>query len=267
MINVSFNTLADFFYIFLNDTIKPQSSSIISKIFRGSFMDMEKVTNLIRQTKNLQVLYVEDDKETQINTILILENFFHHITVASNGAEGLEAFNTKRFDLVLSDINMPVMDGMEFVKAIRSQGDDVAIVLISAYDDKEYLLSAIEKGVSGYLIKPFDMNTLQEVLEKVLKKMEGRRHSANVIALVNNYFYNKEEETLYSMDQKITLTKNEKALFRLLSKSEGAVYHPIDLEIALDVNNMRSLISRLNKKTGATLVVSIYSEGYRLNTL
>jgi len=88
------------------------------------------------------------------------------VTEAVDGAEALEFFNAGTFDLVLTDWNMPNMNGLEFVKAVRKTGSTVPIFMITTESDQSQVLKAISAGASNYLVKPFDQETLLDKLQK-----------------------------------------------------------------------------------------------------
>lgn len=123
--------------------------------------------------KRLTVLYVEDDDNIRNELSSLLENFFETVYSAEDGQKGLELFNKHKdsIDVVLSDINMPKMTGIEMVKEIRVVDAKIPVMFATAYSDNEYLADAIKLRVYDYIIKPIDirhllsvMNTLANVL-------------------------------------------------------------------------------------------------------
>jgi len=88
------------------------------------------------------------------------------VTEAVDGAEALEFFNAESYDLVLSDWNMPNMNGLELVQAIRKTGSTVPVFMITTESDQSQVLKAISAGASNYLVKPFDQETLLDKLQK-----------------------------------------------------------------------------------------------------
>lgn len=122
-------------------------------------------------TKNLKVLYVEDNKEAQIAVGELLSIFFNNIVTAIDGVDGLEKFSQESFDLVISDIKMPRMNGIEMAKSIRKSSPEIAIVMATAHQETEYLLECIRCSVDGYLLKPIDMPQLEETISKVVSKI------------------------------------------------------------------------------------------------
>lgn len=101
------------------------------------------------------------------------------LELCSDGDEILEMLETAA-DLVITDIRMPRMDGIEAVKQARKRWPDLQVILMSAYDDKEYLKSALELRVVGYLEKPFRIGQVRELLEKAQKIVDSRKNAATI---------------------------------------------------------------------------------------
>ena len=131
---------------------------------------MQKLKELIEIGKDFTVLYVEDDKRLQSETTKMLERIFKKILVASNGQEGLEVLQTQgSVDLVITDIEMPVMNGLQMSQKIKERLPSCPIIVVSAYTDVEYFLDAIEFDVDFYLLKPVNTQKLLQILFKACK--------------------------------------------------------------------------------------------------
>jgi len=124
-------------------------------------------------SNNLKVLYVEDNEIVLKSTIYILEEFFDYIDTAENGRvaiEKYEAFYKEHhdyYDIVITDINMPEMNGIDMSKAIYSLNDEQNIIVISAHNETHYLIELINIGVSNFILKPININHLQQVISRV----------------------------------------------------------------------------------------------------
>ncbi|SFV51486.1 diguanylate cyclase/phosphodiesterase (GGDEF & EAL domains) with PAS/PAC sensor(s) [hydrothermal vent metagenome] len=105
---------------------------------------------------NFTILYVEDDIDTQELIRDILECHFKEVFVASDGEEGLKYYQEKSPDIVLSDISMPIMDGLEMSEAIKELNPKQLIALFTAFNEPEYLKKAAELGIDTYIMKPLD---------------------------------------------------------------------------------------------------------------
>ncbi len=121
--------------------------------------------------QSLSLLYVEDNADARKSTLSLLNNFFEDITIAVDGQDALDKFSNKKFDLILSDINMPNLNGIEMLEHIRKDDKNIPIIMLSAYSDSEYFMQAIKLNVDGYILKPLASNQLYEALHKVVQKI------------------------------------------------------------------------------------------------
>ncbi len=152
-------------------------------------MNRELLAGLFQATKELKlsVLYVEDSPDVRRETVEILVQFFDRVEEASNGEEGLEKFKRENFDIVITDINMPRMNGIDMIKSIKEIDRRVPIIVITAFDDLKYLMECIKIGVYGYILKPIDMDQLIESLYRVVEKLRLRQERDRAIALLEQY--------------------------------------------------------------------------------
>jgi CheY-like chemotaxis protein len=131
-------------------------------------------------TKNLHVLYVEDNEALRESTLKVLHNFFSHVDAAFDGREGVDKYKTfqhqheKAYDLVISDINMPHLNGIEMSEKILEIEPNQSIIFITAHNEVEYLHKAIKLGVSSFLLKPLNLQDLAAVLYKVCQAISDR---------------------------------------------------------------------------------------------
>ncbi|MFK5976804.1 MAG: diguanylate cyclase [Sulfurovum sp.] len=135
---------------------------------------MQKLNKIIEFTKRLRLLFVEDDRSARVSTIILLEEFFNNIFIAKDGEEGLELFKTNctDIDIIITDINMPRLNGLDMIEQIREIDSNVPIVIFSANYESEYFIRSIYANVQGYVVKPIDINQFLNVLDKVIIKIE-----------------------------------------------------------------------------------------------
>lgn len=121
--------------------------------------------------KTISVLYVEDENDVRGFTSKLLASLLRKVYVAQDGLEGLELFekNKDDIDLIVTDINMPKMDGLSMCAAIKNINGEIPLVITSAHNDTNFLKKAIEIGVNTYAMKPID---LYQLIESIIKAIE-----------------------------------------------------------------------------------------------
>jgi diguanylate cyclase (GGDEF)-like protein len=126
--------------------------------------------NNISILKNITILYAEDEKDLREVTHQILKGFTKKQYVAQNGQEGLELFKQyeNEIDLIITDVNMPILNGLDMVKEIKKININIPIIVATAFSNKEYLLEAIDIGVDKYVLKPIDIAKLLQVMSQSL---------------------------------------------------------------------------------------------------
>ncbi|EHB2872550.1 response regulator transcription factor [Campylobacter jejuni] len=221
-----------------------------------------------QECKELIILVVEDEVKARESMINILSERFSKVIGAQNGDEGFKKFKKFKPDLVITDIAMPIMDGLDMAREIKEISDDVPIVVLSAYSEKERLLRSIDIGIDKYLIKPVDI----EELFKVLDYLIGEKIEANMLVKISEeYQFNKTKRTLIYSGEEIVLTKKELAFISLLLKQPGALVLHEDIKknvwIGEHVSDtaVRTFIKRVRDKVGEDFIKNVPSLGYKIN--
>ncbi|EJH6999589.1 response regulator transcription factor [Campylobacter jejuni] len=221
-----------------------------------------------QECKELIILVVEDEVKARESMINILSERFSKVIGAQNGDEGLKKFKKFKPDLVITGIAMPIMDGLDMAREIKEISDDVPIVVLSAYSEKERLLRSIDIGIDKYLIKPVDI----EELFKVLDYLIGEKIEANMLVKISEeYQFNKTKRTLIYSGGEIVLTKKELAFISLLLKQPGALVLHEDIKknvwIGEHVSDtaVRTFIKRVRDKVGEDFIKNVPSLGYKIN--
>lgn len=221
-----------------------------------------------QECKELIILVVEDEVKARESMINILSERFSKVIGAQNGDEGLKKFKKFKPDLVITDIAMPIMDGLDMAREIKEISDDVPIVVLSAYSEKERFLRSIDIGIDKYLIKPVDI----EELFKVLDYLIGEKIEANMLVKISEeYQFNKTKRTLIYSGEEIVLTKKELAFISLLLKQPGALVLHEDIKknvwIGEHVSDtaVRTFIKRVRDKVGEDFIKNVPSLGYKIN--
>ncbi len=122
--------------------------------------------------KNFTILYVEDELETHKLIVEILKKYFKDVFVAFNGKEGLELYNKVKPDIVLSDIVMPIMNGIEMSKQIKKLNPHQPIAIFTAFNDYDYLTQAINMGIDKFISKPLNSQYFFKALLSIAKVLQ-----------------------------------------------------------------------------------------------
>jgi YesN/AraC family two-component response regulator len=122
--------------------------------------------------ENFTVLYIEDEVQLRESVLLYLKKIFINVTTANNGLDGLKAYKKSFFDIVITDVQMPYMDGLEMAKKMKNINPNQEIIIISAYSESSYFIDAIRMGISDYIVKPVDYIQMNNVLYKSVLKLK-----------------------------------------------------------------------------------------------
>lgn len=226
------------------------------------------VSNFFDKLKRMTILYAEDEDGIRKNIADSLSYYCKEIYEARNGQEAYEIYEDKQPDIILSDIHMPVMDGLELVKKIRETNRNIPIVMITAHTDKEYLLEAVELHMEKYIVKPVDIDELFETLKKCVDILElNNIISLNVDA---DYLYDFDSKELKYKEKSVILNKKEMLFLEVLIQNQNRIVNYEELQDKVwgdDVmtdSALRSLVRNLRKKLPTDLIFNLSGVGYKL---
>jgi len=220
--------------------------------------------------KELTILYVEDDSITQDIISEILRDFCWDVKLASNGEEALSIFENENIDLIITDIEMPQMDGIAFIEEVRKSDISTPVVMLSAYTDSRYLFSSINLKVESYVVKPVSYQKIKDALFKVATHLKETKNIYTRIS--KSLAYDKLNSFLIEGDKKIELQRKERILMDLLVDKKGDLVEYSTIEKALwsDMGEvmtstaLRTVVKKLRKKTNINFIENISSSGYKL---
>ena len=218
--------------------------------------------------KNLTVLLVEDDSDSKkIMHDLLSDNFEKDFT-AQNGDEGLKKFKKYNPNMVITDVFMPISDGLDMTRYIKEISKDTPVIVLSAHSEKETLLKAIDVGVDKYLIKPIMADDLLKTIENVAK---SKIETANIIQVANGYSFNKIKRVLIRDGVEISLTKKELAFISLLIKRLGTLVLHDEIKSVVWVGEsvteaaIRTFVKRVRDKVGNNFIKNVPGLGYKID--
>ncbi|WP_293442108.1 EAL domain-containing protein [Persephonella sp.] len=142
---------------------------------------------MIPETDRIKVLYVEDDTGVKEATLHLLKEFFSRVITASDGLEGLNLYKKEKPDLIITDIDMPQMSGLEMISKIRESDSDTSIVVFTAHSETEFLIESIKLGVDGYVLKPIDLKQFIQTIKKAAENIYLKKELQKSINLLKQY--------------------------------------------------------------------------------
>lgn len=219
------------------------------------------------QLKDLIILYIDDEEFIREDAIEYLSFYCDNVYGASDGLEGLEKYKEIKPDIIITDIKMPKLNGIEMIKEIRKEDKTTKIIIATAFLETSYLLEAVELGLVKYLTKPILEDTLLEVLKKCTDVIVEKK---SIFEIVGGFFFDILNHTLFFKKEQIELTKKELLFLELLIKnSQRAVKYDEFNNYIWDGNMtedaLRSLVRELRRKISKGSIKNISGIGYQIN--
>jgi len=220
--------------------------------------------------RNFTILYVDDEDMVRQNAVEFLSRIAKRVIEAKDGKEAITMWRLHHPDIIIADINMPKLNGLDMAKYIREKDNNVQIIIATAHSDKHYLLEAVELQLVKYIIKPITKEKLTDALQKGVKLIEDK--SKFNLHFQDNTLYNVYEKVIYHNDKEIKLTKNEILFLDLLAHNHTRVvtYEEIENKIwayeGMSQDAIRSLVRGLRKKLPKHTIENISKIGYKLHT-
>lgn len=226
-----------------------------------------------------RVLLVEDEADAREILSFYLNTIFEDVVVAVDGQEALEIFekdfnNNRYFDLVLTDIKMPRLDGMDMIEKMLDLVENQKFIIVSAYKDEEKLLKSINFRVLGYFVKPINVDNMMEILKKAkaeVLKEKKEKSKEKLLNINKNYKYSLEQKLLYCDSALVKLSKKETQLLDVLLRNIGKIVTIKECKIALwnDENKsdttFRTVMKRLKDKIVLNdFILSLKGQGYTI---
>ncbi len=223
--------------------------------------------------KDISILLVEDEIELSEYLLEYLQLFFLKVYCAKDGQEAYKMYLDKHPDIILTDINIPFIDGLTLISKIRERDLDTKIVVMSAHSEEEKLLRAVELHLETYLIKPIKVDILKKIL---LSSVESLRKLSKRVYISTNLYWDKANDTLWKDGEQVLLKARETLLLKLLcskanqSVSAESIFYTIykdnpTKEFSSD--SVTSLMKRVRAKLPKDVILNVYGAGYKIVSL
>jgi len=215
------------------------------------YQQKSTIKELISNARNLTILFVEDDEATRVELRDFLGTFFPKIITAGDGQEAWDKFKSHKVDLIVTDITLPKINGIELISRVRSRNTTIPILILSAHTESNYLLDSIKYGVDGYLMKPFDLEQFLAVVSKVVYRLDIEQkfldYNQNLERMVEKKTYELENKYLY--DQRTLLPNAIMLKNDLVAAQSGYM-------ILLDISHFSVLNKEYGKEFANKVIVS-----------
>lgn len=219
------------------------------------------------------ILFVEDEADIRKNYAEGLRLMFQTVYEADNGVQGYQLYLEKRPDIMIVDIELPKLNGLELVEKIRQNDKNTKIIILTAYNDTKFLLKATSLKLVTYLVKPILRKHLNESLELAVKDLQTYRiERIDYIDLKHEFIWQKQEKELLHYNKRVALTPKEHAFLDLFLSSSKKTFtyeeifeHVWGFEFEYSMDKIKSMVRKLRKKIPKDLIENIYSKGFKLN--
>ena len=218
------------------------------------------------------LLFVEDEIAIRQNYVSYLKLHFQNVYEAENGIEAYNIYKEKKPDIMIVDINIPMMNGLELLEKIRLNDQEIKAIMLTAHTDTDFLLQAASLKLNKYLIKPIARQELKNVLQETVKEIQNYRiEKIDKIEFKDGFSWDIKLNILSQYNTQIQLTSKEQKLLRLLCSKTNMTftYDQISEEVwgydsVGSVDSIKSLIKTLRKKLPKDSISNIFGIGFKI---
>jgi DNA-binding response OmpR family regulator len=214
------------------------------------------------------ILLAEDEENVRESFKKVLLLYVKNVYTAKNGEEAFEIYSSMQPDIIITDIKMPKLNGLELIKKIRKTNQDIPIIVTSAYADQDFLLESIKLSLVEYAIKPIKEKDLNRLLKECAQKLYEK--SSNVIKLEQNCAYDLDNKIFICNNKSVPLTQKEVEFFELLLAHRGNLVTKQNIEDKIYIyeeappSALKNLVFKLRKKLDTDIIKTVGKLGYTI---
>ncbi len=218
---------------------------------------------MLNRLKTLKILCVEDNIGVRKRLVNTLNFYFKEVIEANDGDEAYKAYKKSKPDAIITDIDMPNMNGISLVKKIRAKESDTPLIILTAYSNEEYLLELINLKVNHFILKPINAQKLQIALEDIFDK------KSDMIILNEDISIDFNSMQILYKHNKARITNREKLFLKLLYKNKNYITTYQDIQDSvwqndiMSQNSLKTFVKVLRKKFSIDIIENISGVGYR----
>jgi len=229
----------------------------------------------MREQRTERILVVEDEDAIRDLVATALRFTGFPVSTVASGRAAIAEIRNERFDLLILDVNLPDIDGFEITRKIRADGNQVAVIFLTARDDLGDLKTGFTAGGDDYLTKPFSLEELMLRIDAILRRT-GTQQPESARLTAGDVSLDQDAYRVWRGDEEISLSPTEFRLLRYLMQNQDRVVsknqildHVWDYEYVGDLNAVETYISYLRKKLGdkdGQLIRTVRGFGYSLQS-
>ena len=220
-----------------------------------------------------KILFVEDDQVIRENYVTYLKMFFSEVFEAEDGEKAYELYKLKKPDIMIIDINIPKLNGLDLLERIRENDYSTKAIMLTAHSDKSFLLKAVGLKLTRYLVKPVSRKDLKEALKLTIDEvLKFNVITVQKIDLPDDYSWDFQLKELKYHNVLVELTNKEKIFLELLFSHKNRVFTYDEIsdyvwgyDDSIPLNGLKNIVKRLRKKLPEDTILNIFNEGYKIN--
>jgi two-component system, OmpR family, response regulator VanR len=218
-----------------------------------------------------KILFIEDEKEIRDNYTKYLKRHFLNVFEAVDGEDGFTKYKKIKPDIMIVDINMPKITGLELLKKIRESDQTTKVIMLTAYSDTKFLLEASELKLVKYLVKPISRDDLKEALDIAIDEFSKFDVvSKKAINLTDGFKWDCIFEELSCNGNVISLTNKERQITSLLLSNPNRVYSYDDIIVEVwndleydKLDALKTIVKNIRKKLPKDTIKNVFGIGYK----
>lgn len=222
--------------------------------------------------KEFDILFVEDEEAIRHNYVHFLKRHFAEVYEAADGQVAYNLYLQHKPQILIVDINLPKMNGLELVQKIRQNDHATKVIMLTAHSDTAYLLEATELKLTKYLIKPVTRDELSAALKLAIRELSNFEISSRILLpLKESFVWDCDRKELLHKNSEVLLTNKERKVLALLFSSLGTTfsYDDIIFDVWYDISEdridaLKTIIKNLRKKLPKECIKNVFGVGYKI---
>ena len=220
-----------------------------------------------------KILFVEDEQSIRENYVTYLKMFFSEVYEAENGEKAYDIYKQKKPDIMIVDINIPKLSGLELLRKIRENDYNTKAIVLTAHTDKTFLLEATSLKLTRYLVKPVSRKDLKEALKDTIDELlKYNILPIQKINLTDDYSWDFQLNELKHHNKNVELTNKEKIFLKLLFSHKNRVFTYDEIfeyiwqyEDSISIDGLKNMVKILRKKLPENTILNVFNEGYKVD--